>query len=77
MTIKKLYKYVRDEGGTTVSVSMPTDREFVEMQRVIADKGKVLTLDGVDFFTVLDVDTLENLIEIDAPEIELEEDSED
>ena len=39
MEIVNLYKYIRDDGGATVSPVKP-NAEYVEMFRLIADEGK-------------------------------------
>lgn len=37
-----LYKYERDDGGTTVSPIEPTEKEYTTMFRLIADEGMEL-----------------------------------
>lgn len=64
MTIKPLYKFKRADGGITVSPIKP-DGEYTEMVRVIADEGKVVTKDGINFFSVIDDDSADNYYEID------------
>lgn len=56
MQIKTLYKYQRPDGGLTVSLTPPIleDIEYVEIYRLVADKGYVLT-DGT--ITVECIDT--------------------
>ena len=62
-----LYKYTRADGGVTVSPIKP-DCEYTEMYRLIADEGKVLTQDGVDTTTCVDVVSVEGWYEVDAPD---------
>lgn len=62
-----LYKYIRADGGVTVSPIKP-DCEYTEMYRLVADEGKVLTQDGVDTTTCIDVESVEGWYEVDAPE---------
>jgi hypothetical protein len=66
MQIINLYKYIRKDGGTTVSPVEP-DCEYAEMFRLIADKGKVL-VKGDILTSCTDVDSTEGWEEIDAPE---------
>jgi hypothetical protein len=66
MQIIKLYKYKRENGGTTISPVKP-DCEHTEMVRLVADEGKVLT-DGENMTTCVDTDTADGWTEIDAPE---------
>ena len=74
MIPKTLYRYKRDNGGVTVSVNKPEDREYTEMLRLIADDGKMLTQDGVKLLSCIDVDTADSWYEVDAPaESEVEE----
>ena len=37
-----LYRYVRRDGGTTVSPIMPTDSDYSVLYRLIADEGMIL-----------------------------------
>ena len=67
MQIIKLYKYEREKGGVTVSPVKP-DGEYTEMVRLVADEGKVLTKDGVNFTTCVDTDTADVWYEVDDPE---------
>ena len=43
MRIKKLYRFIRSDGGVTVSTTPPEDGKFTELVRLIADDGFVLT----------------------------------
>lgn len=64
MTILTLYKYVRKDGGDTVSPIKP-DGEYTEMYRLVADEGKLLTRDGVNTTECVDTDSLDGWYEID------------
>lgn len=66
MQIIKLYKYERADGGVTVSPVKP-DCEYTEMVRLVADEGKVLTMDGEDFTSCVDTDSAEGWYEVDDP----------
>ena len=47
MQIVPLYRYMRTDGGVTVSPSKP-DGEYTFMYRIIAGDGMLVTLDGID-----------------------------
>lgn len=66
MTAKPLYRYTRDDGGITVSPEKP-NTDYTEKIRLIADKGKVLTKNGTDFYSVIDVNSASGWREVDAP----------
>jgi hypothetical protein len=65
MLTKTLYKYKRENGGTTVSPIKP-DCEYAEMVRLIADEGKALTKDGEKLTPCVDTDTADGWYEVDA-----------
>lgn len=67
MQIVKLYRYVRLNGGITVSPIKPDDTNYTELYRLIADEGKVLVKDDV-MTSCTDVDNTEGWTEIDDPE---------
>ena len=67
-----LYKYTREDGGTTVSTVKP-ECEYTEMVRLIAEEGKALT-NGETVTTCIDTATAEGWWEIDAS---IEEDNPD
>lgn len=69
MEIKPLYRYEREGGGITVSPVKP-DCKYNKRYRLIADEGKVLTLDGVNFYRVIDVKSADGWQEVDKPEEE-------
>ena len=60
-----LYKYKRENGGTTVSPVKP-DCECTEMVRLIADDGKSLTKDGEKLTPCVDTDSADGWYEVDA-----------
>ena len=64
MQIIKLYKYKRENGGTTVSPVMP-EGEYTEMVRLIAEEGKEL-VNGEQRTTCIDTETAEGWVEVDA-----------
>lgn len=49
-----LYRYIRPDGGVTVSTVKP-DAEYTEMTRLVADEGYILT-DGVNYTACTDTD---------------------
>ena len=67
MKTKTLYRYVRDDGGTTVSLTEPADREYTTLCRLIADEGKVLT-NGTDKVSCIDTEKPEEWTEIEDDE---------
>lgn len=68
MQIVNLYKYIRDDGGTTVSPTKP-NTEYAEMFRLIADEGKEL-MNGDVRTPCIDVESTEGWSEIDAESTE-------
>ena len=68
MKIVNLYKYIRDDGGATVSPVKP-NIEYTEMFRLIADEGKEL-VNGDIHTSCIDVETTEGWIEVDAESTE-------
>ena len=71
----KLYRYVREDGGVSVS---PTDPgvEYTEMVRIIAGVGKAVTKDGIELYPAKDECSDEGWYEVDAPEFTETEDGE-
>ena len=61
-----LYKYTREDGGTTVSPVKP-DGDYTVMYRLVADEGMALT-DGETVTYCVDTDTAEGWMEIEEPE---------
>lgn len=68
MEIINLYKYTREDGGTTVSPVKP-NIEYTEMFRLIADEGKEL-INGDVRTPCIDVEHIEGWTEIDAESTE-------
>lgn len=66
MIIKTLYRYIREDGGVTVSPEKP-DCEYTELVRIIADDGKMLTRDGEVLCPVIDTDGVDGWYEVDVP----------
>ena len=66
MQIITLYRYERENGGVTVSPIKP-NAEYTEMYRIVADEGKLLTIDGVNTTTCADVETTDGWYEVDEP----------
>ena len=64
MQIVNLYKYIRDDGGVTVSPVKP-DIEYTEMFRLIADEGKEL-VNGDIHTSCIDVETTEGWTETEV-----------
>ena len=60
-----LYRYVRPDGGITISPVKP-GAEYTEMYRLIADEGKALT-DGVTITACTDTSDPYIWMEIDDP----------
>ena len=60
-----LYKYIREGGGVTVSPVKP-DAAYTEMYRLVADEGKVLTQEGLNYTTCVDTETTIGWYEVDA-----------
>lgn len=63
MTVKTLYRFIREGGGVTVSLEKP-DVSYTELYRLIADEGKAVTQNGIDLYSVLDVESTEGWYEI-------------
>lgn len=68
MTVKELYCYEREEGKITVSPEKP-ECDYTIKFRLIADEHKVLTNDGENFTTCIDVDSTEGWYEVDASKV--------
>lgn len=66
MQIIKLYKYKRENGGTTVSPVEPSC-EYTEMVRLVAEEGKEL-VNGEQRTTCVDTEAAEGWVEVDVPE---------
>lgn len=68
MQVINVYKYVRPDGGVTVSPVEPTC-EYTQMVRLVADEGKALTLDGTSLTISADVNSTDGWYEVDAQEV--------
>lgn len=66
MEIITLYRYSRQNGGTTVSPNKP-DVEFTNLYRLVAGGGKILS-NGVEQVFCTDTETPDQWIEIDYTE---------
>ena len=60
-----LYKYRRDDGGTTVSPVKP-DSDYETLLRIEADEGYILT-DGKSMTFCADVESADGWSEVEAP----------
>lgn len=67
MQVITLYKYEREDGKITVSPNKPTDKEYIEKYRLVADEGKVLTYNGEIVGEVIDTDSLDGWAETEKP----------
>lgn len=63
MQIVPLYRYMRTDGGVTVSPSKP-DGEYTSMYRIIAGDGMLVTLDGIDTYPCIDTNVADGWYEI-------------
>lgn len=72
MQIRTLYKTVRPDDGVTVSPNRPESGEYTELLRLVADEGKLLTVNGSDTTPCVDVESTDGWYEVDAPEEETE-----
>lgn len=62
-----LYRYSRPDGGITTSPVKPNG-DYTEMYRLVADEGKALTNDGVNFTSCIDVASADGWYEVTASE---------
>lgn len=69
MKIIPIYKFIREGGGVTVSPIKPENTEYIDMVRIIADEGKLLT-NGERQTPCADVYTADGWSEIDKPKEE-------
>ena len=67
MTPNKLYRYLDDMGRTINSPIEPKDKEYSLRIRLVAGKGMVLSNDGINFCTCIDIDSVDGWYEIEAP----------
>ena len=68
MQIKTLYKFIRADGGTTVSPNAPNGA-YTIMFRIIADEGMAVTNDGQTLYSVIDTETIEGYYEVENPDL--------
>lgn len=61
-----LYRYIRPDGGVSVSTVKP-DAEYTEMTRLVADDGYILT-DGINYVGCTDTDNPSAWSEIEYTE---------
>jgi hypothetical protein len=66
METKTLYRVKRNDGGISYTLLRPNG-SYTEKFRLVAEYGKVLTRDGITFYTVIDTDSLAGWYEVDAP----------
>lgn len=71
MKVITLYKYIRPDGGVTISPIQP-DCDYVQMIRMIADENKILVKDGY-MTECIDADTSDGWTEVDMPNEPIEE----
>lgn len=64
MIVKELYHYEREDGKVTVSTEKP-ECDYSLRFRLIADENKVLTKDGENFTTCIDVESTDGWCEVD------------
>lgn len=66
-----LYKYVRDDGGVSVSLNNPSPKPFKNMYRLVADEGKILYKGNTETYCVdIETNDYNNWSEKDAPLID-------
>lgn len=68
MIVKELYCYERETDKITVSTEKP-DCEYNLRYRLIADEKKLLTQDGENFISCVDVETIDGWYEINEKSI--------
>lgn len=64
MTTKTLYKFKRQNGGVTISITPPDNTEYTTLLRLIADEHKMLTKDGANFVSCVDTDVSDDWYEV-------------
>ena len=65
MIVKELYCYEREAGKITVSTEKP-DCDYDTRYRLIADKDKKLTQNGIQFTTCIDVNSTFGWYEVEV-----------
>jgi hypothetical protein len=66
MITKTLYRFKREDGGITYSLTIP-NAPFTQKIRLVAETGKALTKDRKNFYSCIDVDNIDGWFEVDAP----------
>ena len=74
MKRKTLYRYLREDGGYTVSPVKPEGTAFTKRYRLIADEGMAIT-DGEIVTEVIDVKSYAGWRDCEKPEPELDPDT--
>lgn len=64
MKVKRLYRYEREAGKITVSTEKP-ECDYTLRYRLIANEGMVITKDGENFTTCIDVESTEGWYEVE------------
>lgn len=67
MIIRDLYRIER-EGSVIFTMEKPTELNYELNYRLIPSEGMKLTLNGVDTYSVIDVESPEGWYEVPAPE---------
>lgn len=75
MKTQPLYRYTREDGGVSISPQKP-EGEYTELVRIIADKDKAITKDGVNFYTVIDDASVDGYYDVEKPEETADEEEE-
>ena len=65
MQIIPLYKYIREDGGVTVSPVKPEGVEYTAMFRIVADEGEAIT-NGEIVTSCIDADSADGWTAIPA-----------
>lgn len=65
MQVITLYVFNREDGGVTVSPVKPETNDYTESARIVAEEGKLLTKDNINFYPCLDTDDLDSWYEVE------------
>lgn len=71
MQIKTIYRYVREDGGVTITTERPA-ANYTICYRLVADQGYRLTHNDTDVYEVIDVDSTSGWHEVPYQETERE-----
>ena len=74
MKRKTLYRYLREDGGYTISPVKPEGTAYTKRYRLIADEGKAIT-NGEIITEVIDVKSYAGLQDCEKPEPEYDPDT--